>query len=98
MWEATATLYRDGDADESLQLSWQAAKDAAQQHIDRLQLTREQVAGQRLDLQALFADHPSTGRFRVMVLQAADRILVNRGGHTTITDLDIKAHREPGQK
>lgn len=98
MWEATANLYRDGDADQSLELSWQAAKSAAQQHIDRLQLTREQVFGKRLDLHELFADHHSTGRFRVMVLQAADRILVNRGGHTNITDLDIKAHRSPDQQ
>ncbi len=70
----------------------------AQLAVDRLQLKNEDIAGKVLDLNVLFADHPSRGRFRVMVLQAAHRILENRGALTNIRKVDIKRRREPGEK
>lgn len=66
--------------------------------VERLQLKNEEIFGKRLDLNELFADHPSTGRYRVMVLQAAHRILSKRGALTNIGALDVKRHREPGEK
>lgn len=70
----------------------------AQLAVDRLQLKNEDIAGKVLDLNVLFADHPSRGRFRVMVLQAAHRILEKRGALTNIRKVDIKRRREPGEK
>jgi len=70
----------------------------AQIAVDRLQLKNEEIAGQVLDLNVLFADHPSSGRFRVMFLQAADRIIVKRGGQTNMKKIDVARRREPGEK
>ncbi len=64
----------------------------------RLQLRNEEIFGRRLDVMELLKDHPSTGRFRVMVMQAAARILEGRGALTNIKAVDIKKRREPGEK
>ena len=79
-------------------LSWQNALRDAQLAVDRLQLKNEEIAGQVLDLNVLFADHPSSGRFRVMFLQAAHRILEKRGALTNLRKIDVKRRREPGEK
>lgn len=79
-------------------MSWQNALRDAQVAVDRLQLKNEEIAGQVLDLNVLFADHPSRGRFRVMFLQAAHRILEKRGALTNMRKIDVKRRREPGEK
>lgn len=70
----------------------------AQIAVDRLQLKNEDVVGKVLDLKVLFADHPSSGRYRVMVMQAAHRILEKRGALTNVSKLDVKRKRQPGER
>lgn len=79
-------------------MSWQNAKREAEAAVDRLQLKNDQIRGRVLDLDELFADHPSTGRFRVMLMQAAHRILEKRGALTNIGKMDVKRHRAPGER
>ncbi len=66
--------------------------------MDQLQLRNDEINGQKLDLDVLLADHPSTGRFRVMVMQAVTRILESRGARTNIAAMEVKRHRLPGEK
>lgn len=66
--------------------------------MDRLQLRNDAINGQKLDLHELMADHPSTGRFRVMIMQAVTRILETRGARTNIAAIKVKRHRSPGEK
>jgi hypothetical protein len=79
-------------------LSWQNALRDGQLAVDRLQLKNEEIAGKVLDLNVLLADHPSRGRYRVMIFQAAHRILEKRGALTNLKALDVKRRREPGEK
>lgn len=79
-------------------MSWQAAKKEAQLLVDQLQLKNTDINGQKLDLREIMEDHPSTGRYRVMVMQAAHRILEKRGARTNIAKLDVKRRRAPGEK
>ncbi len=46
----------------------------AQLLVDRLQLKNTEINGQKLDLNEIMKDHESTGRYRVMVMQAATRL------------------------
>ena len=70
----------------------------AQIAIDRLQLKNSEISGKTLDLEVLLADHESRGRFRVMVFQAAARILEKRGAMTNIALKDIRRRRSPDEK
>lgn len=70
----------------------------AQRAVDRMQLRNEDIEGKILDLNVILADHPSTGRFRVMVFQAVHRILENRGARTNIGKIDVRRRRFPGEK
>lgn len=64
--------------------------------MSRLQLRREDVFGKWFDVDELLKDHPSTGRFRVMVLQAAGRILEGRGA--ILRSMNVQRRRDPGEK
>ena len=70
----------------------------AQVVVDRAQLKNSEINGQKLDLDTIMKDHPSTGRFRVMVMQAATRLLEKRGARTNIAKMDVKRRRAPGEK
>lgn len=70
----------------------------AQLVVDKLQLKNSEINGQKLDLETIMADHPSTGRFRVMIMQAVHRLLENRGARSNIAKIDVKRRREPGEK
>jgi hypothetical protein len=79
-------------------LSWQAAMREAQLVVDRLQLKNSEINGQKLDLQEIMASHPSTGRFRVMIMQAVHRLLESRGARSNIAKMEVKRRRAPGEK
>lgn len=70
----------------------------AQLLVDRLQLKNSEINGQKLDLNEIMKDHPSSGRFRVMVMQAATRLLAKRGARTNIAKQNVKRRRAPGEK
>lgn len=70
----------------------------AQLLVDRLQLKNSEINGQKLDLDVIMADHPSTGRYRVMVMQATTRLLAKRGARTNIAKQNVKRRRAPGEK
>lgn len=79
-------------------MSWQDARREAERIVDRLQLRNSEINGQKIDLQTVMADHPSTGRYRVMIMQAVHRALEKRGARTNIAKQDVKRRREPGEK
>lgn len=58
----------------------------AQRMLDRLQLRNEDIQGKLIDLDELFKDCPHSGRFRIMVFQAAERILKKRGVNVTFAE------------
>lgn len=70
----------------------------AQLLVDRLQLKNTEINGQKIDLKEVMKDHASTGRYRVMVMQAAHRLLEKRGARTNIAKMDVKRRRAPGEK
>lgn len=65
----------------------------AQRWIDRAQLRREDIAAGPLNLERLFEGHPSEGRYRLMIYQAADRIIGKRGGSTNLNEYDQRHYR-----
>jgi hypothetical protein len=79
-------------------LSWQKALREGQLIVERLNLKNSEINGQKLRLEEIMKDHPSTGRFRVMVMQAVHRTLEKRGARTNIAKQDVKRRREPGEK
>lgn len=79
-------------------MSWQAALKDAQLLVDRLQLKNTEINGQKLDLNEIMKDHESTGRYRVMIMQAATRLLAKRGARTNIAKQNVKRRRAPGEK
>jgi hypothetical protein len=68
----------------------------AQRWIDRLNLRNEDITRAPVDLAALFEGHSSEGRYRLMIYQAADRILRKRGATTNLGDFDMSHHRQGG--
>lgn len=66
--------------------------------VDRLQLRNDQINGQKLDLVRIMDGHPSTGRYRVMVMQAVTRILENRGARTNIAAMNVSRRRHPREQ
>jgi len=62
------------------------AQSSAQLRIDRLQLKNADLQGRLIDLNVMFENAPFDGRYRVMVLQAAARILKKRGTNTNLGD------------
>jgi hypothetical protein len=79
-------------------LSWQAALKDAQLIVERLQLKNSEINGQKIDLEAVMKGHESTGRYRVMVMQAVHRALEKRGARTNIAKMDVKRKRDPGER
>lgn len=65
----------------------------AQLWIDRKNLKNEDIRAKPVILEELFEGHESTGRFRIMIYQAADRILRKRGAETNLALID-QSHRE----
>jgi len=70
----------------------------AQLVVDRLQLKNAEINGKKVDLNEAMKDHVSSGRFRVMIMQAATRLLAKRGARTNIASIDVKRRRQPGEK
>ncbi|MCL1922248.1 MAG: hypothetical protein FWG50_14455 [Kiritimatiellaeota bacterium] len=76
-------------------MSWQAARKEARLVLDRANLSNERLAREIIDLEAVLTaqEHPSQGRFRVMIMQAMHRVIEGRGGTSTIYDIDVKKRR-----
>lgn len=63
-------------------MNWKAAKAAAEQWIDKLQLGP--IRGLPVDISGRGATLPHAGDDRIVVLRAAERVLVKRGATRVI--------------
>lgn len=54
--------------------------------LDRLQLRNEDIQGKLINLDELLKDCPHSGRFKIMVFQAAERALKKRGAGVTFSE------------
>lgn len=79
-------------------MSWQHAKKEALRIVERLNLKNSEINGQKFQLEDLMKGNNSTGRYRVMVMQAVHRIMEGRGARTDIAKQDVKRKRPPGEK
>ena len=74
-------------------MSWESASREAQLWIDRKNFKNSDIAGTRFALEELFDGHDSEGRYRMMIYEAATRILRKRGANTNLHQIDIATGR-----